>query len=101
MSKLVILPENLNFGCGPGYSNFDSMMQKSSARRTTQYEWSTSPTDTVLAEIWQIPSPSGPQSNSGHFEKSANGPAVKNMEQMELSRQIRHSAFVFVGFGAI
>ncbi len=79
----MILAENFKFGHGQGYGNFDSMMQKSSARQTTQYEWSTSPTDTVLAEIQQIPSPSGPQSNSGHFEKSANGPAAKDTEQME------------------
>ncbi|MCP4494102.1 MAG: hypothetical protein GY820_43385 [Gammaproteobacteria bacterium] len=82
-SKLVNCCQKFKCGRGQIYGSFDSMMQKSSARRTTQYERSTSPTDIVLAEIRQIPSPSGPQSNSGHFEMSANGLAAKNTEQME------------------
>ncbi len=78
-----MLDENFKLGRGQGYGNFDAMMQKRSARRTTQHEWLTSPTDTVLAKIQQIPSPSDPCSNADHFEKSTNGPETRKMEQME------------------
>ncbi len=80
---MAILEEKLKFGRGQGYGNFDAMALIISTRRTTQFEPLTNSISAVLAEIRQIPSPSDPQSNSGHFEKSANGPAAKNAEQME------------------
>ncbi|MCP4491647.1 MAG: hypothetical protein GY820_30730 [Gammaproteobacteria bacterium] len=85
-SKFVNFGQKFKFGCRQGYGNFDSMMQKSSARRTMQHEWSTSPTDTVLAKIRQILSPIGPQSNLDISKSPPMVPQRKIRNNWKLSR---------------
>ncbi|MCP4489473.1 MAG: hypothetical protein GY820_19490, partial [Gammaproteobacteria bacterium] len=56
------------------------MMQKSSARRTMQFEPLTNSIGAagILAEIRQIPLPSNFRGHADHVEEIANGRAAKN-----------------------
>ncbi|MCP4476086.1 MAG: hypothetical protein GY821_16310, partial [Gammaproteobacteria bacterium] len=63
------MAKNLKFGCREGYGNFDSMMQKSSARRATQFEQLTNSIGAVLGEICQILFTSDLQGDADHFKK--------------------------------
>ncbi len=75
------LAENFKFGAGKVMEGGKQI--RSSAHRTMQLELPTNSISAILGEIWQIPLPRDHQGCAGHFEKSANGPEMRNMEQMK------------------